>query len=156
MQENDNKEKLLFGIKGAPGICIGKAYLVDKGVSVLPKFAIPKKKLGAEKKRFKAAVKKATDELHQIIEDTPQELREHAQILETHADPPMNRAKLRLASECRDMCVSDDVPALQLGYRERHFAPVCGSQRSPNQDVDLLRDETDGPIHARHVHTRRV
>ena len=58
MQENDNKEKLLFGIKGAPGICIGKAYLVDKGVSVLPKFAIPKKKLGAEKKRFKAAVKR--------------------------------------------------------------------------------------------------
>ncbi len=86
MQENQNKERLLYGIGGSPGICIGKAYLVDKrGVDVVPKVAIPKNRLNAEKTRFKAAVKKATDELHQIIEDTPEELREHAQILETHA-----------------------------------------------------------------------
>jgi phosphotransferase system enzyme I (PtsI) len=76
----------LYGIGGSPGICIGKAYLVDKeGVEVLPKYAIPAKGLSAEKKRFQAAVKKVSDEINQIIHDTPEELREHVQILETHA-----------------------------------------------------------------------
>ncbi len=84
--DNPNREMVIRGIAGSPGICIGKAYLVDKGgVEVLPKYDIAKDKLEAEKKRFKAAVKKAADELHQIIADTPEELREHAQILETHS-----------------------------------------------------------------------
>jgi phosphotransferase system enzyme I (PtsI) len=86
MSKNDVKETILYGIGGSPGICIGKAYLVDKeGVDVVPKYAVLKNGLADEKNRFKAAVKKATDELHQIINDTPQELREHALILETHA-----------------------------------------------------------------------
>ena len=59
-------EIILHGICGSPGICIGKAYLVDKeGVEVVPKYAIGKNKLEAEKTRFKAAVKKAINELHQ-------------------------------------------------------------------------------------------
>ena len=86
MVENQVKEKIIYGVGGSPGICIGKAYLVDKeGVDVVPKYALFKESLADEKKRFKAAVKKATDELHQIINDTPEELREHARILETHA-----------------------------------------------------------------------
>jgi phosphoenolpyruvate-protein phosphotransferase (PTS system enzyme I) len=86
LQDNPNKEMVIRGIGGSPGICIGKAYLVDKrGVEVVPKYPIANSKLTAEKKRFKVAVKKAADELHQIISDTPEELREHAQILETHS-----------------------------------------------------------------------
>ena len=77
---------MLRGIGGSPGICIGKAYLVDKeGVDVVPKYSVSGKQLEAEKKRFKAAVKKAVDELHHIINETPEELRENAKILETHA-----------------------------------------------------------------------
>ena len=77
---------MLRGIGGSPGICIGKAYLVDKeGVDVMPKYSVSGKQLEAEKKRFKAAVKKAVDELHHIINETPEELRENAKILETHA-----------------------------------------------------------------------
>ncbi|MEJ2659914.1 MAG: phosphoenolpyruvate-utilizing N-terminal domain-containing protein [Desulfobacteraceae bacterium] len=86
MQDDHSREMILYGIGGSPGICIGKAYLVDKeGVEVLPKYAIPAKGLSAEKKRFQAAVKKVSDEINQIIHDTPEELREHVQILETHA-----------------------------------------------------------------------
>ncbi len=85
MSNNVNHETILYGIGGSPGICIGKAYLVDKeGVEVVPKYAISKKKLAAEKKRFKVAVKKATDELHQIIKETSVEFLESAHILETH------------------------------------------------------------------------
>jgi phosphotransferase system enzyme I (PtsI) len=86
MPEKEPQEIILQGIGGSPGICIGKAYLVDKeGVDVVPKYSVSGKQLEAEKKRFKAAVKKAVDELHHIINDTPEELRENAKILETHA-----------------------------------------------------------------------
>jgi phosphoenolpyruvate-protein phosphotransferase (PTS system enzyme I) len=85
MPDKQNQEIVLYGIGGSPGICIGKAYLVDKaGVDVVPKYAIGESKLDAEKKRFKVAVKKAIDELHAIINETPAELRENAKILETH------------------------------------------------------------------------
>lgn len=86
MPDSQNQEIVLKGIGGSPGICIGKAYLVDKqGVDVVPKYAIANRNLEAEKKRFKVAVKKAVDELHKIIIETPEELRENAKILETHA-----------------------------------------------------------------------
>lgn len=85
MPDRGSSEIILHGIGGSPGICIGKAYLVDKGgVDVVPKYAIAADRLEAEKTRFKAAVKKAIDELHRIITEIPQELRETAQILETH------------------------------------------------------------------------
>lgn len=85
MTEQTSGEIVLHGIGGSPGICIGKAYLVDKdGVDVVPKYAVCQTKLEAEKKRFKVAVKKAIDELHAIIKETSGELRENAKILETH------------------------------------------------------------------------
>lgn len=86
MPDQKNNEIVLQGIGGSPGICIGKAYLMDKeGVDVVPKYTLGKGQLEAEKKRFKTAVKKAIEELHKIISDTPEELRENAKILETHA-----------------------------------------------------------------------
>jgi phosphotransferase system enzyme I (PtsI) len=86
MTDDSSNEMILYGISGSPGICIGKAYLVDKGgVEVVPQYTIPKSRLTAEKKRFKAAVKRVTDELHKIIQETPEELREQTHILESHA-----------------------------------------------------------------------
>ncbi|MCP4345728.1 MAG: phosphoenolpyruvate--protein phosphotransferase [Desulfobacterales bacterium] len=86
MPDTMTREILLKGIGGSPGICIGKAYIVDKeGVNVVKKYYISEVSMQNEKNRFKAAVKKATNELHEIIEDTPEELRQHANILETHA-----------------------------------------------------------------------
>ena len=84
MPDQDVQEIILRGISGSPGICIGKAYIVDKeGVEVVPKYAIDPRSLENEKKRFKKAVKKAADELHKIIADIPVELRHTAHILET-------------------------------------------------------------------------
>ncbi|MEW6673573.1 MAG: phosphoenolpyruvate--protein phosphotransferase [Thermodesulfobacteriota bacterium] len=75
----------LTGINASPGICIGKAYLVDtKGVDVVEKYPVDGKNLAAEIKRFKSAVEKAKEELHTIIRKTPEEMRQHAYILETH------------------------------------------------------------------------
>jgi len=85
MLNTDEMELQLIGITASPGICIGKAYLVGKeGVDVVDKYFISEENLKNEIKRFKAAVKNAKDNLSKIIEATPEELREHAHILETH------------------------------------------------------------------------
>jgi phosphoenolpyruvate-protein phosphotransferase (PTS system enzyme I) len=86
MVDENVSEIRLYGIGGSPGLCIGKAYLVDNGgVDVVPTYAIAQENLADEKKRFKIAVQKATEELRKIIKKTPEEFREHAQILETHS-----------------------------------------------------------------------
>jgi phosphotransferase system enzyme I (PtsI) len=82
--ETDKKEIIIKGINASPGICIGKAYLVDsEGVEVVEKYQIQAKDLPNEIKRFKAAVKKSRDELRKIVEKSAEEL-QHAHILETH------------------------------------------------------------------------
>jgi phosphotransferase system enzyme I (PtsI) len=79
-------EIIIKGISTSPGICIGKAYLVDReGVDVIKRYRIQKSSLQNEANRFKMAVKQAKDELHKIIAATPEDLRQHSDILETHA-----------------------------------------------------------------------
>ncbi len=83
--ESEAQELRITGISASPGICIGKAYLVDtRGVEVLDTYYIPESELNKEKNRFKAAVKKAKSDLRDIIEDTPKEFRLQSSILETH------------------------------------------------------------------------
>jgi phosphotransferase system enzyme I (PtsI) len=82
--KTEAQEIIIKGINASPGICIGKAYLVDSvGVEVVPKYRIPGDEISNEVKRFKAAVKNAKDELRKIVEKSPEEL-QHAHILETH------------------------------------------------------------------------
>jgi phosphotransferase system enzyme I (PtsI) len=84
MMDTATEEIIIKGINASPGVCIGKAYLVDReGVEVVEKYQIADKKRSNEIKRFKAAVKKARDELRKIVEKSPAEL-QHAHILETH------------------------------------------------------------------------
>ena len=75
MSESTLDEIIIKGINASPGICIGKAYIVDKeGVDVVGKYYIQgKKKRQKEIKRFKAAVKKAKDELRSIIDSSPED-----------------------------------------------------------------------------------
>jgi len=78
------KEIILKGINASPGICIGKAYLVDKeGVDVVQKYSIPQPKIKKEIQRFEAAVKKVKDQIREIIDTGPEELQQ-IHILETH------------------------------------------------------------------------
>ena len=84
MMDTATEDIILKGINASPGVCIGKAYLVDReGVEVVEKYRIEEKKRSNEIKRFKAAVKKARDELRKIVESSPEEL-QRAHILETH------------------------------------------------------------------------
>ncbi len=79
------KEVQLRGIGAAPGICIGKAYLVDReGVDVVPKYFIREDKMQREVNRFKKAVVDAKEELAQILAGMPEDLQHQTNILETH------------------------------------------------------------------------
>ena len=82
---DENREIVLSGISASPGICIGKAYLVDhEGVDIIKRYQIiDKAALQNETTRFKKAVKQAKDELHDIIKGTSEDLQQHADILET-------------------------------------------------------------------------
>ena len=85
MQQKESNEIILTGISGAPGICIGKAYLVDKeGVDVVAKYHLRESDIKKEVNRFKSAVQKAQKELTRIINETPEEFKPHAYIIETH------------------------------------------------------------------------
>jgi phosphoenolpyruvate-protein phosphotransferase (PTS system enzyme I) len=85
MSGTEKEEVVLRGIGGSPGICIGKAYLVDKeGVDVVEKYYIQPSLVKDEVNRFKAAVQRSQEELAEIIAATPEEFKEHAHILETH------------------------------------------------------------------------
>ena len=85
MENQESQEITLKGIGGSPGICIGKAYLLEKeGVGVVKKYVVREESLSAEVGRFKTAVKKAREALRRIIDNTPEAFRQHAHILETH------------------------------------------------------------------------
>jgi len=84
MKQSSSTEIVLKGISASPGICIGKAYLVDReGVDVVDRYDISEKKVKNEVKRFKSAVQNAKQDLRAIIENSPAELQK-ANILETH------------------------------------------------------------------------
>ncbi|MFK5953287.1 MAG: phosphoenolpyruvate--protein phosphotransferase [Desulfobacterium sp.] len=85
MDKAESKEMVLRGIGGAPGICIGKAYLVDReGVDLIKRYAIVERDIPAEVNRFKNAVKKAKDDLKAVVESLGEDFSSQVDILETH------------------------------------------------------------------------
>ncbi|MCD6224335.1 MAG: phosphoenolpyruvate--protein phosphotransferase [Deltaproteobacteria bacterium] len=78
-------EITLKGLKVSPGICIGKAYIVDhEGVDVVEKYLVTSQDLQHEIQRFKNAVKKTSDDLQLLIKDSSEALQQHAYIVESH------------------------------------------------------------------------
>ncbi|MGM0453855.1 MAG: phosphoenolpyruvate--protein phosphotransferase [Thermodesulfobacteriota bacterium] len=85
LPSSESIETVIRGIGGSPGICIGKAYLVDReGVDVIEKYFVGTHETQKEINRFRTAVTAAKNELTDIIAGIPQDLQDHAYILETH------------------------------------------------------------------------
>jgi phosphoenolpyruvate-protein phosphotransferase (PTS system enzyme I) len=84
MAPNSQVEIKLTGIGASPGICIGKAYLVDReGVDLIEQYFIKASDLKAEVNRFRCAVNKAREELDALIENTPDDFQQQAYILKS-------------------------------------------------------------------------
>jgi len=85
MNDSESSQTVIRGISGSPGICIGKAYLVDReGVDIIKRYFISDSSVKSEINRFKSAVKKAKDEHAAIIESLNDDLSTQLNILETH------------------------------------------------------------------------
>jgi len=73
------------GISGSPGICIGKAYIVDReGVNITKRYPVSDEMVPKEIDRFKQAVSKAKNDHARIIDSLDEDLGENLNILETH------------------------------------------------------------------------
>lgn len=76
---------ILRGISGSPGICIGKAYLVDReGVNLIKRYPVSPDMVPNEIDRFKNAVDKAKKDHARAIDSLGDDLSENLNILETH------------------------------------------------------------------------
>jgi phosphoenolpyruvate-protein phosphotransferase (PTS system enzyme I) len=85
MSEPESSQLILNGISGSPGICIGKAYIVDReGVDVIKRYSISESMLDEEINRFKDAVQKAKQEYSDIIDSLDEDLGAELNILESH------------------------------------------------------------------------
>lgn len=85
MNDSESSQTVIRGISGSPGICIGKAYLVDReGVDIIKRYFISDSSVQSEINRFKGAVKNAKDEHAAIIESLNDDLSTQLNILETH------------------------------------------------------------------------
>ena len=85
MKDNHSHQIVLKGISGSPGICVGKAYLVDReGVNITRRYPISKDMVPKEIDRFKQAVSKAKYLHAKAIKGLDEDLAENLTILETH------------------------------------------------------------------------
>ena len=85
MGNAETNQLTLSGISGSPGICIGKAYIVDReGVDVINRYFISEPMLEKEINRFKDAVEKARQEYSDIINTLDEDLSAELNILESH------------------------------------------------------------------------
>ncbi len=85
MNRDKPREMILKGISGSPGICIGKAYVVDReGVNIIERYPVSEAMVPQETDRFKNAVAKAKKEHARIIQALDKDVSETLNILETH------------------------------------------------------------------------
>ncbi len=81
---NLGKTKIFKGVQVSPGIAIGRVKIFLPGRFDAPKRHILNSEVEAEKERFKDAVSQVEAGLKALLNDIPQELKEHAAIFTAH------------------------------------------------------------------------
>jgi phosphotransferase system enzyme I (PtsI) len=85
MSDGIGKNVVIKGIGASMGIAIGKAYLLEQDdVQVVEERLVHPEDIDAEINRFKEAVSRAQDHLRTVINEVPDEYRDHVYILDTH------------------------------------------------------------------------
>ncbi len=90
MTENrDNNRQMemshtLNGSAASPGIAIGPAFVLEPGIIKTVKRRIKAHEVAAEQEKFIQAVTTAEQEISAILDDIPEELKEHSDVLKSH------------------------------------------------------------------------
>ncbi len=92
------------GIGAAPGIAIGKAYLLERGRIPVPHYRLAgEEAVAQERERFRDAISKAEADLESIKKSIPPAFREHARLLDVQQmilkDPSIYDQSLRYIEE---------------------------------------------------------
>jgi phosphoenolpyruvate-protein phosphotransferase (PTS system enzyme I) len=83
--EEEIGKTILRGIGASSGIAIGQAYLLDRSrVKVIYHHLHDESQVEPEMARFRQAVDKADEQLQQIIKEIPDEIKDHAGIIDSH------------------------------------------------------------------------
>src|SRR5208337_4661311 len=96
----NNSSLTIKGIGAAPGIAIGKAYLLERGRIPVPRYRLfGDEAVHDECRRFEEAVAKAESDLESIKRSIKSEFREHARLLDVQLmilrDPSIYDESLR-------------------------------------------------------------
>ena len=84
-KQEPGQQKTLKGIAASPGIIIGKAHLVDRSkVKILYQYLIDERELEKEVERFREALRITEDQLIKVKNQMPDQVKEHAFILDSH------------------------------------------------------------------------
>ncbi len=75
---------ILKGVSASPGIAIGPAFLLDSQKVKVIRRRLAEEELEGEKRRFMEAVSGAEKEISALLNDIPEELRDHSGILKSH------------------------------------------------------------------------
>jgi phosphotransferase system enzyme I (PtsI) len=97
---NNHSSLTIKGVGAAPGIAIGKAYLLERGRIPVPRYRLfGDKAVADECKRFEEAVARAESDLEAIKKSIKSEFRDHARLLEVQQmilrDPSIYDESLR-------------------------------------------------------------
>jgi phosphotransferase system enzyme I (PtsI) len=85
MRAEEKRDVFLKGVGASAGVAIGRAYLVDRSrVKVIYQYLLDENKTEEEVDRFRQAVEGAEDQLRQIKEEIPEEIKDHAGIIDAH------------------------------------------------------------------------
>ncbi len=85
MRAEEKRDVFLKGVGASAGVAIGRAYLVDRSrVKVIYQYLLDENKTEEEVDRFRQAVEVAEDQLRQIKEEIPEEIKDHAGIIDAH------------------------------------------------------------------------
>jgi phosphotransferase system enzyme I (PtsI) len=81
----EKEEITKYGISASPGIIIGKAFLKDSELQVVPQTRLADDEVAGEVNRFKEALKHTKEELHSIRKHIADQMGEdHARIFDSH------------------------------------------------------------------------
>ena len=81
----ETKHALLKGIGASGGVAVGRAYLLDRSrVKVIYQYLIDEGQVKEELIRFRQAVDEADQQLQKIIQEIPEEIQDHAAIIDSH------------------------------------------------------------------------
>jgi phosphotransferase system enzyme I (PtsI) len=164
---NDRSSLIIRGIGAAPGIAIGRAFLLERGNIPVPRYRLFGDQAVAEEcKRFEVAVAEAESDLENIKKSIKSEFIEHARLLEVQQmilrDPSIYDQSLRYIKEERTNAQLAVIKSLRKA--KELFSSLSADDYAKNRiaDVNAAGDRVirilAGQNHTdlEHIHQRAV